>query len=78
MKMLLLFVPVCAILLVFLNPSPAHAYLDPGTGSMLYQSVIVGIAAVSVCIGTMRRRIRSFLSKIFGRHGDHGAEKGGN
>ena len=29
----------------------AHAYLDPGTGSMLLQGLIAGLAATSVVIG---------------------------
>ena len=29
----------------------AHAYLDPGTGSLLLQGLIAGIAAASVVLG---------------------------
>lgn len=32
----------------FLFVSPAHAYLDPGTGSAILQGVIAAIAAVGI------------------------------
>ena len=46
---------------------PAHAYLDPGSGSMIIQGIIAAIAAVSVSIGVFRRRIGLFMDRIFGR-----------
>lgn len=48
----------------------AHAYIDPGTGSMLVQAVLAAVAAASVSIGIFRRRIRSFFSRLFGRKKD--------
>jgi len=42
---------------------PAWAYLDPGTGSMIVQTVIAVIAAVSVSIGIFWQRLKSFLGK---------------
>jgi hypothetical protein len=41
--------------------SPAYAYLDPGTGSILLQALIGGIAA-SVTVGSMYfQRIKAFF-----------------
>jgi hypothetical protein len=40
---------------------PAWAYLDPGTGSMLLQVVLGGIAAVGVAIKLGWHRIRAAL-----------------
>ena len=48
----------------------AHAYIDPGTGSMLVQAAIAAVAAVSVSIGVFRRRLRSFFGRLFGRKKD--------
>lgn len=31
-------------------PAPAHAYIDPGTGSIILQSIIGGIAAGALVI----------------------------
>jgi alpha-D-ribose 1-methylphosphonate 5-phosphate C-P lyase len=45
----------------------AFAYLDPGTGSMVVQALLAGIAAAGVSIGIFRRRIGAFWTRIFGR-----------
>lgn len=41
----------------------AHAYLDPGTGSVIIQAVI----AVFVAFGVFWGRVKSFLSGLFSR-----------
>ncbi|NIL93629.1 MAG: hypothetical protein GTO71_04150 [Woeseiaceae bacterium] len=46
--------------------APSHAYLDPGTGSIILQSILAGIA---VAIGFLRlywHRFKSFLSSLTG------------
>lgn len=43
--------------------SPACAYLDPGTGSMIVQALIAAFAAASVSIGIFWRRIKAFFGK---------------
>lgn len=43
---------------------PSHAYLDPGTGSIILQSLLAGIA---VTIGMLRlywHRCKAFLSSL--------------
>ncbi len=43
---------------------PSHAYLDPGTGSIILQSLLAGIA---VTIGMLRlywHRFKAFLSSL--------------
>ena len=42
-------------------PATALAYLDPGTGSMLLQVVLGGIAAVAVALKLFWYRIIAFL-----------------
>ena len=37
---------------------PAYAYLDPGTGSMLLQVILGGIAAVGVALKLFWHKIR--------------------
>lgn len=50
------------ILLVCLSlPVTAFAYLDPGTGSMLLQVILGGIAAVGVALKLFWYRIIAFL-----------------
>ena len=52
MKALLI---LAAALLVF--PQNAHAYLDPGSGSMIVQLLIAGIAGAGVALKFFWRRI---------------------
>jgi hypothetical protein len=40
---------------------PAWAYLDPGTGSMLLQVILGGIAAVGVALKLFWHKIRAAL-----------------
>ena len=39
-----------AVILMVFIAEPAFAYLDPGTGSMMLQVILGGIAAVAVAI----------------------------
>ena len=45
------------LVLVFALPTTAFAYLDPGTGSMLLQVILGGIAAVAVALKLFWYRI---------------------
>ena len=46
-----------------LLPLPAHAYLDPGTGSMIIHLIIGGIASGLVTIKVFWAKIALFFSK---------------
>lgn len=48
---------IAAALFVFLA-NPVYAYLDPGTGSMLLQVILGGIAAVGVALKLFWHKIR--------------------
>ena len=60
---------VCALLLLW--PRDAHAYLDPGTGSMIFQAVAAGVITAMFTIKTYWFRIKAFFSRK-----DASAEKG--
>ena len=50
-----------AVLILAACSSPAYAYLDPGTGSVILQSLI-GIAAIgAAAVGTFFGRIKAFF-----------------
>ena len=51
----------CALFLLCGLSLPAHAYLDPGTGSLLLQGAIAGIAALGFTLKLYWYRIRAFL-----------------
>ena len=50
---------ITGIFLLILFSEPAAAYLDPGTGSMLLQVVLGGIAAVGVALKLFWYKIRA-------------------
>jgi hypothetical protein len=48
--------------LMGLYPTDAHAYLDPGTGSMILQGILGGLLVIGGGIGVFWRRIKSFFN----------------
>ena len=54
------------ILLFFLTfNNSAYAYLDPGTGSMILQGIVAGIAAFFTGLIFYWRKLQIFLKKVF-------------
>ena len=51
------------LILLMTSSLPAAAYLDPGTGSMILQGVIAGIAVAWFTIKTYWYRIQAFFGK---------------
>ena len=47
-----------------LGLSPAHAYLDPGTGSILLQVILGAIAAGAAALVSLRARIGALLAGL--------------
>ena len=45
--------------MMVLATEPAFAYLDPGTGSMLLQVILGGVAAVAVAVKLFWYKIRA-------------------
>jgi hypothetical protein len=43
--------------------NPAYAYLDPGTGSMLVQCLIGGVAVVISYLSIYWQKVKAFFSK---------------
>lgn len=58
-------IAACCVLLIC--SQPASAYLDPGTGSLILQSVIAGIAGALVAGRFYWDRIKSYLAEKFSR-----------
>ena len=55
---------------------PAHAYVDPGTGSMVVQMIIGGVVAAAFMIKTYYYQLKAKLRSLFGRGGDEEAAAG--
>ena len=55
---------VCSLVIVlcFGFPLSAHAYLDPGTGSYIFQLLIAGLVGVGFVVKLYWKRIRSFFT----------------
>ena len=52
---------VLAFFLLVLSASPAWAYIDPGTGSMILQAIIGAVVAGLVAMKFYWTRVRAFL-----------------
>jgi hypothetical protein len=48
-------------------PSFAHAYLDPGTGSYIFQLLIAGIVGLAFLVKVYWKRIKLFLAHPFSK-----------
>ena len=61
-----IFIAKIALLTTFLT-SHAHAYLDPGTGSMLLQGLIAGLMVVATTMGIYWQRFLDFVYRVTGK-----------
>lgn len=52
-------------LLYFLFPKAAHAYLDPGTGSYVFQIVIAGLLGSMFFIKSAVKKLKNMYKNIF-------------
>jgi len=59
------FLPLILFSAIFSQPFPAYAYLDPGTGSILLQGLIGGIAAALILARLYFQKIKSFFRRMF-------------
>ncbi len=58
---------VFSYLIVLLAAKPAYAYIDPGTGSMILQLLLGGVAGALMVLKLYFRKIRSFFAGLLGR-----------
>ena len=61
-----LFLISAATLLVLPVATPAHAYLDPGTGSMILQVILGGVAGLVVAGKLYWKRVKEFFGRSSG------------
>jgi hypothetical protein len=52
---------------ILLWTAPAHAYLDPATGSILLQGLLAGVAGLVVVLRLYWGRLTAFFRKWTGR-----------
>jgi hypothetical protein len=58
---------VVLVLLCVLFPRPAHAYLDPGTGSYVLQLILAALVGAAFAVKLFWRNIRAFFKGLFSR-----------
>lgn len=46
---------------------PAHAYLDPGTGSMILQGILGAIAVAGAAVSVYWNKLKLLVSSVFAR-----------
>ena len=51
---------------LFLSSKYAHAYLDPGTGSIIIQAIIGVFLAGTLTFKAWSRKLKNFIQKIKG------------
>jgi hypothetical protein len=56
-----------ALLLVLIAERPAYAYIDPGTGSLIYQTALTILLGVGFMLRRSRASIARFVKRIGGR-----------
>ena len=63
-----------AAVLLLVAERPAYAYIDPGTGSLIYQTVLTVLLGLGFVIRRSRTSIVRFVKRLGGR--DVAAESG--
>ena len=56
-----------ALVMLIGTSAPAHAYIDPGSGSYMLQLVLAGFLAVVFSLKMSWQRLRSNIAGRFGR-----------
>lgn len=57
----------CGLLSVFLVIPEAHAYLDPGSGGMLLQLLLGGLAGAFAIVKLYFAQLKQFFGKLVGK-----------
>jgi hypothetical protein len=56
-----------ALGICLLTERPAHAYIDPGTGSLIYQTALTVILGLGLVLRRSRASIVRFVKRLAGR-----------
>lgn len=66
-------VAAAALLMVLVAERPAFAYIDPGTGSLIYQTALTVLLGLGFVLRRSRESISRFVRRCAGR--DHVASE---
>jgi hypothetical protein len=56
-----------AALVVLIGERPAYAYVDPGTGSLIYQTALTILLGVAFALRRSRASLSRFVRRLSGR-----------
>ena len=59
---------VICLLTFFLFNNSAHAYLDPATGSVIFQAIIALFAGIATAISIYWKKFKDFISNLFSKN----------
>lgn len=66
----IVFVSLVACALGLISYQPAQAYLDPATGSYLFQLLLAGLLGALVTLKIYWKRVKAFLVGLFSNKSD--------
>ena len=66
---------LCTAMFVLILADVACAYLDPGTGSFLFQMLLAGLVGMIVTVKIFWRTIKARLGMLFGKKQDQDDDK---
>ncbi|MBN2493776.1 MAG: hypothetical protein JXR96_04210 [Deltaproteobacteria bacterium] len=64
----------CIAILAGLWPAAARAYLDPATGSYIFQLLVAGLLGGLLTLKLFWRNVKGFFARLFSKHRDAGPE----
>ena len=56
-----------AVAVFLLGERTAYAYIDPGTGSLIYQTALTLLLGLGLCCGAAAPRLSRFVRRLGGR-----------
>lgn len=63
-----------SIFLVFILVNQSYAYIDPGTGSIIFQAMLAAIVGSAVTIKLFWQRIKIFFLRLVGKDKPNNAD----
>jgi len=60
-------IAVAVVLTTLIGERPAYAYIDPGAGSLIYQTALTALLGLVYMLGRSRAAISRFVRRLAGR-----------
>jgi hypothetical protein len=65
---------IVSIQIISISPEKNTAYLDPGSGSFIFQLIIASLVGGAFIVKTYWKRITGYIQKLVSRHPKDGEE----